>query len=85
MLFRSDSMIEAGIHDGDLAVVERCQEAHQGDIVVAVVDDQLTLKTLARDKNGYHLVPANSSYPVIRPQGKLEIFGVLVGLVRRYS
>ena len=82
---KGDSMIEAGIHDGDLAVVERCPEAHQGDIVVAVVDDQLTLKTLARDKNGYHLVPANSSYPVIRPQGKLEIFGVLVGLVRRYS
>ncbi|MEY2717566.1 MAG: hypothetical protein RL539_598 [Pseudomonadota bacterium] len=81
---KGDSMVEAGIHDGDLAVVECKPEAHQGDIVVAVIDDQFTLKTLARDKDGYHLVPANSSYPVIRPQGKLEIFGVLVGLVRRY-
>jgi repressor LexA len=78
-------MVDAGIHDGDLAVVERKTEATQGDIVVAVVDDQFTLKTLARDKDGYHLLPANPNYPVIRPNGKLEIFGVLVGLVRKYQ
>ena len=81
---KGDSMVDAGIHDGDLAVVERKTEATQGDIVVAVVDDQFTLKTLARDKDGYHLLPANPNYPVIRPNGKLEIFGVLVGLERRY-
>jgi repressor LexA len=81
---KGDSMVEAGIHDGDLAVVERKSEATQGDIVVAVVDDQFTLKTLSRDKDGYHLLPANPNYPVIRPNGKLEIFGVLVGLVRKY-
>lgn len=85
---KGDSMVEAGIHDGDLAVVERRTDATQGDIVVAVVDDQFTLKTLARDKDGYHLLPANPNYPVIRPSnnenGKLEIFGVLVGLVRKY-
>jgi len=82
---KGDSMVDAGIHDGDLAVVERKTEAMQGDIVVAVVDDQFTLKTLARDKDGYHLLPANPNYPVIRPNGKLEIFGVLVGLVRKYQ
>ncbi len=81
---KGDSMVDAGIHDGDLAVVERKTEATQGDIVVAVVDDQFTLKKLARDKVGFHLLPANSNYPVIRPVGKLEIFGVLVGLVRKY-
>ena len=81
---KGDSMVEAGIHDGDLAVVERRTDATQGDIVVAVVYDQFTLKTLARDKDGYHLLPANPNYPVIRPNGKLEIFGVLVGLVRKY-
>ena len=81
---KGDSMLEVGIHDGDLAVVERKTEAVPGDIVVAVVDDQFTLKTLARDKDGYHLVPANPKYLVIRPNGKLEIFGVLVGLVRKY-
>jgi len=82
---KGDSMVDAGIHDGDLAVVERKTEATQGDIVVAVVDDQFTLKTLTRDKDGYHLLPANPNYPVIRPNGKLEIFGVLVGLVRKYQ
>ena len=82
---KGDSMVDAGIHDGDLAVVERKTEATQGDIVVAIVDDEFTLKTLARDKDGYHLLPANPNYSVIRPNGKLEIFGVLVGLVRRYS
>jgi len=82
---KGDSMVNAGIHDGDLAVVERKTEATHGDIVVAVVDDQFTLKTLARDKDGYHLLPANPNYPVIRPNGKLEIFGVLVGLVRKYQ
>ena len=82
---KGDSMVDAGIHDGDLAVVERKTEATQGNIVVAVVDDQFTLKTLARDKDGYHLLPANPNYPVIRPNGNLEIFGVLVGLVRKYQ
>ena len=81
---KGDSMVDAGIRHGDLAVVERKTEASQGDIVVAVVDDEFTLKTLARDKDGYHLLPANPNYSVIRPNGKLEIFGVLVGLVRRY-
>jgi repressor LexA len=81
---KGDSMVDAGIRHGDLAVVERKTEASQGDIVVAVVDDEVTLKTLARDKDGYHLLPANPNYSVIRPNGKLEIFGVLVGLVRRY-
>ena len=82
---KGDSMIGEGIHDGDLAVVERRSRANPGDIVVAVVDDEFTLKTLARDSHGYHLLPANPDFQVIRPKGKLEIFGVLVGLVRKYS
>lgn len=81
---KGDSMIDLGIHSGDLAVVERTTEARTGAIVVAIVDDEFTLKTLARDKTGYFLQPANSNYPVIRPQGKLEIFGVLTGIVRKY-
>ena len=81
---KGDSMINAGIHSGDIAVVERRQDAQVGEQVVAVVDDQFTLKTLGHDKQGYCLLPANPEYPVIRPNGKLEIFGVVVGLVRRY-
>jgi repressor LexA len=82
---KGDSMINAGIHSGDLAVVERRHDAQVGEQVVAVVDDQFTLKTLGRDKQGFFLLPANPEFDVIRPNGKLEIFGVVVGLVRRYT
>lgn len=82
---KGDSMVEAGIHEGDLAVVKKTTQVSIGEIVVAIVDDEYTLKTLARDKGGYHLLPANKSYAPIRPEGKLEIYGVMVGLVRRYQ
>ncbi|QNM96467.1 LexA family protein [Chitinimonas koreensis] len=81
---KGDSMIDAGIHPGDLAVVERRAAANVGDIVVAIVDDEFTLKTLAREAGQFVLQPANPAYPVIRPRGALEIFGVMVGLVRKY-
>lgn len=81
---RGDSMIDAGIHDGDVAVVEKRLSANVGDIVVAIVDNEFTLKTLGRERGQFILCPANPAYPVIRPQGTLEIFGVLVGLIRKY-
>lgn len=81
---KGDSMIDAGIHDGDVAVVEKRLSANVGDIVVAIVDNAFTLKTLGRERGQFILCPANPAYPVIRPQGTLEIFGVLVGLVRKY-
>ena len=81
---KGDSMIEAGIHDGDIAVVEKRNLANVGDIVVAIVDNEFTLKTLDRERGKYILRPANQAYPVIRPQGTLEIFGVLIGLIRKY-
>ena len=80
---KGDSMLEAGILEGDLAVVEWRSNAKPGDIVVALVDGELTLKYLAKDKLGYYLRPANDAYPLIRAQGTLEISGVMVGLVRR--
>ncbi|MBI3901966.1 MAG: LexA family transcriptional regulator [Nitrosomonadales bacterium] len=81
---KGDSMIDAGIHDGDVAVVEKRVSANVGDIVVAIVDSEFTLKTLDREKGKFILRPANPAYPVIRPQGLLEIFGVLIGLIRKY-
>jgi repressor LexA len=81
---KGDSMIDAGIHEGDVAIVEKRLTANIGDIVVAIVDDEFTLKTLGREKGAFILCPANSAYPIIRPQGTLEIFGVLTGLVRKY-
>ncbi|HCI14246.1 MAG: repressor [Gallionellales bacterium GWA2_60_142] len=81
---KGDSMIDAGIHDGDVAVVEKRMNANIGDIVVAIVDNEFTLKTLDKERGQFILRPANQAYPVIRPQGSLEIFGVLTGLIRKY-
>jgi len=81
---KGDSMIDAGIHDGDIVVVVRTKAANAGDLVIAIVDDEFTLKELALEKGQFVLKPRNPAYPVIRPQGGLEIFGVVTGLVRRY-
>lgn len=80
---RGDSMIDVGILEGDLVVVEKTVTAKRGDIVVAIVDGQFTLKRLDLERGRFILVPENKAYPVIRPEGHLEIFGVMVGLVRK--
>jgi repressor LexA len=77
-------MSEAGINDGDIAVVERSGGAKAGDFVVAIVDNEFTLKELAVERGAFVLKPHNKAFPVIRPRGQLEVFGVLVGIVRRY-
>lgn len=82
---KGDSMIDAGIRDGDVVAVERARAARAGDFVIAIVDDEFTLKELAREKDGFVLKPHNPAYPVIRPRGQLEVFGVVTGLVRRYQ
>ena len=80
---KGDSMQDAGILDGDLAVVEKRTTARRGDIVVAIVDNQFTLKRLDLERGRFILRPENKAYSVIRPEGALEIFGVMVGLVRK--
>ncbi|MDD4912443.1 MAG: S24 family peptidase [Sideroxydans sp.] len=81
---KGDSMMGAGIHDGDVAVVEKHHLANVGDIVVAIVDGEFTLKTLGKERGKFILKPENPDYPIIYPQGTLEIFGILVGLIRKY-
>lgn len=81
---KGDSMIDAGIHAGDLVVVEKRGTASVGDIVVAIVENEFTLKRLAKERNRFVLRPENRAYPVIRPRGELEIFGVVVGMFRKY-
>ena len=80
---RGDSMIEAGIHEGDFVVVEKTRSASPGDVVLAFVDQEFTLKTLAKDKRGFYLEAANPAYAPIRPEQGLEIHGVMVGLFRK--
>lgn len=81
---KGDSMVDAGIHDGDLAVVERTNEARVGAFVIANVDNEFTLKELVKEGGRYALKPHNSRLPMIYPEGKLQVAGVLVGIVRRY-
>jgi repressor LexA len=82
---RGDSMIDAGIMEGDTVVVEKRNMANIGDMVIAIVDNEFTLKTLGKEKNEFILIPANKAYAVIRPRGGLEIFGVVVGQFRKYK
>lgn len=81
-----DSMVEAGIIDGDTVVIERCTTARDGEIVVALVDrEEATLKELKRQGGEIALIPANQNHAIqIYPAQKVEIQGRLVGLIRRY-
>lgn len=81
-----DSMIEAGILDGDHVIIRRADTADNGAIVVALVDDhEATLKYLERRKDGIALVPANSRYEErVFDSSRIKVQGKLVGLVRRY-
>ncbi len=81
---KGDSMIDAGIHDGDIVVVEKRATANVNDLVVAIVEGEFTLKRLGREKGRMVLIPENKAYPTIRPKEDLEIFGVVVGQFRRY-
>jgi repressor LexA len=83
---RGDSMIEAGILDGDIALIKRSDAADTGDIVVALIDDEeATLKRFRRRGASIALEPANTAYEVrILPPNRVRIQGKLVGLFRRY-
>lgn len=80
-----DSMIEAGIHPGDLVLVERGATPKNRDIVVAQVDDEWTLKYFIRDSHGVRLEPANKRYKPIVPSRNLAIGGVVRTVIRKYE
>ena len=81
-----DSMVEAGILDHDTVVIQRCDTAENGTIVVALVDDgEVTLKRLRRKGNTIALEPANAAYETrIFGADRVRVQGKLVGLVRKY-
>ena len=81
-----DSMVEAGIYDGDTIMVERCDTAENGAIVVALIDDQeVTLKRLRRKGASIALEPANPSYETrIFGPDRVKVQGRLIALYRRY-
>ena len=82
---KGNSMIEEGIFDGDYVVIERVNSAVNGDIVVAIVDDNLaTLKKFYKENDRVILRPANSEMEPIYPNS-LTIQGKVVGLVRKFE
>jgi repressor LexA len=83
---RGDSMIDAGILDGDTVLIRKGDGADTGDIVVALIDDEeATLKRFRRRGASIALEPANSSYEVrILPPNRVRVQGKLVGLFRKY-
>src|SRR5215475_9295452 len=83
---RGDSMVDAGILDGDMALIQRNDTADTGDIVVALIDEEeATLKRFRRRGASIALEPANTAYEVrILPANRVRIQGKLIGLYRKY-
>jgi len=80
-----DSMIEAGILPEDMVIVDRGQRPKSGDIVIAQVDGEWTMKYLSKKKGVATLVPANPKYQPITPKNELTIAGVVTAVIRKYK
>ena len=81
---KGDSMIDEGIKEGDLVVVERRGEAKDGDIVIAEVDGGWTMKYFKKKGNLIYLKPANKNYSPIYPQYDLKVAAIVKGVIRKY-
>ena len=81
---RGDSMINAGIHQGDLVTVERDTVPKLDDIVVGVLDGEFTLKRLKKGKGKYYLQAENDAYPDMYAVEELQVAGVVRGVIRRF-
>jgi SOS regulatory protein LexA len=79
-----DSMIGEGIMAGDLVIVERGREPKSGDIVIAEVDAEWTIKYFKREGKQVVLEAANPKYPIIRPKTELRLGGVVTAVIRKY-
>lgn len=82
---KGDSMYDAGIRDGDMVLVERTDSPKIGQIVIAEIDGEWTMKYLRKDKNGLYLEPANKMYKPIHPKEELQIKAVVTAVIRKYK
>lgn len=84
---KGDSMIDAGIFEDDVLVIDRSRVPQIGDIVLAVLDGEFTVKTLGKAKESARLIPANRHYPVIEvKEGQsFEVWGVVTGSMRKFK
>ena len=76
-------MVDIGILDGDFVIIKKTPEAKIGDIVLAVIDNEFTLKVYKKDSQGAYLEPQNKDYPILRPKFSLNIFGIALGITRK--
>ena len=81
---KGDSMNGIGLLDGDTVVVQKRPVANEGDVVVAIIDDKFTIKTLGKEKDMFVLIPANKDFEIIRPKEQFSIYGVVAGQFRSY-
>ena len=81
---KGDSMIDEGIREGDLVIVERRGDPKDGDIVIAEVDGGWTMKYYKKKGNSIYLKPANKNYSPIYPEYQLEVAAIVRGVIRRY-
>jgi repressor LexA len=79
-----DSMIGEGIREGDLVIVEKGREPKNGDIVIAEVDGEWTMKYFIRKGKTIVLEAANPKYPPIKPRSELRLGGVVTAVIRKY-
>ncbi|HIY01383.1 MAG TPA: transcriptional repressor LexA [Candidatus Blautia faecipullorum] len=82
---KGDSMINAGIFDGDQVLVKQQSSAENGDMVVALVEDSATVKTFYKEDGYYRLQPENDHMDPILVQGELQILGKVFGVFRFYN
>ncbi len=80
---RGDSMVGKSIVDGDIAIIEHGVEARAGDVVAALIDGQVTLKTFVLQRGKPYLRAENPRYPSLIPREELQIQGVMVALIRK--
>ncbi|MEK9152791.1 MAG: S24 family peptidase, partial [Patescibacteria group bacterium] len=80
-----DSMIDAGIHPGDMVILERGREPKNGDVVVAEVDREWTIKHYDKRGGRVTLRAANKKYQPITPREELRIAGVVTAVIRKYA
>lgn len=79
-----DSMIDEGIRPNDLVIVERGRSVKNGDVVLAQIDGEWTLKFFEKKGANIKLIPGNKNYPVLTPREELKVAGVVVSVIRRY-
>ncbi len=79
-----DSMLDAGILPGDLVLIDRSLSPKNGDIVIAEVDGEWTIKYFHRQGTEISLIPANNRYQPVKPKQELKIGGVVIAVIRKY-